>query len=166
MIRTTVIETPVGPLALLEHDGALVASGFTADPTEMHDRLPTALRSYELVQGDLGDLAKAHEAYFAGDLDALDELPVHQVGGWRLERLWAEMRKIRAGETISYAGLAERAEIVRGARVAGAACARNLIAPAVPCHRILATGGGLNGYYYGLDRKDWLLRHESQPNVL
>ena len=46
-------------------------------------------------------------------------------------------------------------------RAAGAACAYNLIAPVVPCHRALRSDGSLGGYYYGLDRKTWLLRHES-----
>ena len=47
----------------------------------------------------------------------------------------------------------------RAPRAAGAACAYNLIAPVVPCHRALRTDGSL-GLYYGLDRKTWLLRHE------
>ncbi len=45
-------------------------------------------------------------------------------------------------------------------RAAGAACAANLIAPVIPCHRVLRTDGSLGGYYYGLPRKEWLLRHE------
>ena len=43
------------------------------------------------------------------------------------------------------------------ARAAGAACAANLIAPVIPCHRVLRTDGSLGGYYYGLERKQWLL---------
>ncbi|NDI24553.1 MAG: MGMT family protein, partial [Actinobacteria bacterium] len=45
-------------------------------------------------------------------------------------------------------------------RAAGSACARNLIAVVVPCHRIVKTGGALGNYAYGLKAKEWLLRHE------
>jgi methylated-DNA-[protein]-cysteine S-methyltransferase len=45
-------------------------------------------------------------------------------------------------------------------RAAGAACAANLIAPVIPCHRILRGDSSLGGYYYGVRLKDWLLRHE------
>jgi methylated-DNA-[protein]-cysteine S-methyltransferase len=178
MIRATVLDTPIGPLALLERDGALVASGFTADPRELHARLHPSLRrggrSGQVGWGDtdnlvtapdLGDISKAHEAYFDGDLTALDALPVHTPASWRREKLWAALREVRPGQTITYGELADRAGITRGARAAGQACAQNLVAPTIPCHRIVAAGGSatrrLNGYAYGLDRKEWLLRHES-----
>jgi methylated-DNA-[protein]-cysteine S-methyltransferase len=71
------------------------------------------------------------------------------------------MRAVRPGTTISYTDLATRVGLPRtAARAAGAACAANLIAPAVPCHRVLRSDGSLGGYYYGLARKRWLLRHE------
>jgi methylated-DNA-[protein]-cysteine S-methyltransferase len=166
MIRSTVLQTPVGPLAMLEHETALVGAGFTAEPRELHARLHPSLRTHELVAiADLGEISKAHEAYFAGDLDALDALTVHAPGTPRRERLWAVLRGVGPGETVTYGELADRAGLVRGARAAGQACARNLIAPVIPCHRVVAsTGTGarrLNGYYYGLNRKEWLLRHES-----
>jgi methylated-DNA-[protein]-cysteine S-methyltransferase len=70
------------------------------------------------------------------------------------------MRAVAPGTTVSYAVLAAQAGNPDAPRAAGAACAANLIAPVVPCHRVLRTGGSLGGYYYGLDRKRWLLRHE------
>lgn len=166
MIRTFVLDTPIGPLALLERDGILVGSGFTADPSELHDLLHPSLRSEELVMApDLGEIGKAHTAYFDGDLTALDALTVHAPASWRREKLWAVLREVPAGQTMTYGELADRAGIPRGARAAGQACAQNRIAPAIPCHRVVAAGGTaarrLNGYAYGLDRKEWLLRHES-----
>lgn len=168
MIKARVLETPIGPLALLEHDGALVGGGFTADPGELHARLHPSLRALELTAvDDLGDIGKAHLAYFEGDLTALDAVPVHQPGTPTREKLLAALRAVRPGETVTYGELAERAGLARNAaRAAGQACAQNLVAPVVPCHRVLpSTGGGglkrLGGYYYGLNRKDWLLRHET-----
>ncbi|MBA9008019.1 MULTISPECIES: methylated-DNA--[protein]-cysteine S-methyltransferase [Thermomonospora] len=168
MINATVLDTPIGPLALLEHDGALVGGGFTADPRELHVRLHPALRAHDLTEvDDLGDITKAHIAYFDGDLTALDTIAVHQPGTPRRERLLAALRQVRPGETVTYAELAARAGLERtAARAAGQACAQNLVAPVVPCHRVLPAAGGTGlkrygGYYYGAERKQWLLAHES-----
>ena len=70
------------------------------------------------------------------------------------------MRKIPAGKTMSYAELAKRAGSPSAVRAAGSACARNLIAPIIPCHRVVKTGGDLGNYGYGLDVKEELLLFE------
>jgi len=103
---------------------------------------------------------KPVRAYFDGDLTALDGLQVSQPGTPTRTRLWDALRAVPAGQTVSYAGLAASAGLPRAARAAGTACAVNLIAPVIPCHRVLRGDGNLGGYYYGLDRKAWLLRHE------
>jgi methylated-DNA-[protein]-cysteine S-methyltransferase len=166
VIHTTVLQTPIGPLSLLEHEGSLVGAGFTADPRELHAVLHPSLRAHDLVVvPDLGKIGKAHEAYFDGDLTALDALVVHTPAPPKRERLWAALREVRAGQVVTYGGLAAAAGLERGARAAGQACAKNPVAPAIPCHRVVASGGSgakrLNGYFYGLDRKEWLLRHEA-----
>ena len=98
--------------------------------------------------------------YFDGDLAALNQIKVSQPGGDFSQAAWKAMRKVSAGKTISYSELAERAGSPRAVRAAGSACAKNAIALVVPCHRILASNGGLGGYAYGLPAKKWLLRHE------
>jgi methylated-DNA-[protein]-cysteine S-methyltransferase len=157
------MDTPIGPLSLLAHDGRLIAGGFTAGPGDMHARLQPGLRALPVVAaspGELPWLAKPVAAYFGGDLRALDEIPVYQPGPPSRQRLWAALRAVPPGTTVCYTELAAQAGNPRAPRAAGAACAYNLIAPVVPCHRALRTGGSLGGYYYGLDRKTWLLRHE------
>ncbi|MET7329196.1 methylated-DNA--[protein]-cysteine S-methyltransferase [Nonomuraea sp. NPDC005650] len=163
MIAAQLIPTPMGPLSLLCREGVVVAAGFTADPTEMFDRLTPELRSEGLeVVDDLGAVSVAVRAYLDGDLDALDSVPVSQPGSATRKRLHAALREVKAGTTVSYAELAERAGMPRtAARAAGSACAQNLIAPFVPCHRVLPSGGGYGGYYYGVPVKEWLLAHES-----
>ncbi len=160
MIATAVLDTPIGPLSLLAHGDALVGAGFTGDPGELHARLHPSLRPFPLRRGELPWLVKPVRDYFDGDLTALDGLPVNQPGSAARQRLWAELRAVPAGTTISYTGLAQRAGSPRAVRAAGAACAANLIAPVIPCHRAVRTDGSLGGYYYGLARKEWLLRHE------
>ena len=164
-IVTAILDTPIGPLSLLAHGDALVGAGFTGDPGELHARLHRSLRALPLVAGELPWLVKPLRDYFDGDLTAPDGLPVHQPATASRERLWAELRAVPAGATISYTGLATRAGIPRAARAAGSACAANLIAPVIPCHRVLRTDGSLGGYYYGLARKEWLLRHEGAASA-
>jgi methylated-DNA-[protein]-cysteine S-methyltransferase len=160
VVLAIVVDTPIGPLSLLTHGGQLIAGGFTAQPAVMHARLAPPLRALTLEPADLPWLAKPVAAYFDGDLRALDEIPVCQPGTPSRQRLWAALRAVPPGTTVSYTQLAARAGNPRAPRAAGAACAYNLIAPVVPCHRALRTDGSLGGYYYGLDRKTWLLRHE------
>lgn len=157
---TTTVSTPIGPLSLLAHGGVLAAAGFTADPGELHARLHPSLRVLPLRDGGLPWLSKPVGDYFDGDLAALDGLGVHQPSTPGRERLWAELRAVPAGVAITYTELARRAGSPQAVRAAGAACAANLIAPVVPCHRVLRADGSLGGYYYGLARKEWLLRHE------
>ena len=159
-IVAATVATPIGPLSLLSHADALVGAGFTAEPAGLHARLARPLRSLPLVPGELAWAAEPVGGYFDGDLAALDALPVHQPSTPGRERLWAQLRLVPPGTTISYTELARRAGSPRAVRAAGAACAANLVAPMVPCHRVLRSDGSLCGYYYGLDRKAWLLRHE------
>jgi methylated-DNA-[protein]-cysteine S-methyltransferase len=159
-IATASLDTPIGPLSVLAHGTALVAAGFTGDPGELRARLHPRMRPLPLAAAELPWLVKPLHDYFDGDLPAIDGLPVHQPATVLRERLWARLRAVPAGTTISYAALAARAGIPGAARAAGAACAANLVAPVVPCHRALRSDGSLGGYYYGLERKQWLLHHE------
>lgn len=144
--------------------GAVVASGW-----KDLERTFAFLTEAEQARGHRpapqggGATAAAVEAlhrYAAGQLDALDDVAVSQPGGPFLQRAWVELRGVKAGETDSYAGLAERAGSPAAVRAAGQACARNKVAPFVPCHRILRTDGTLGGYAYGLPVKAALLAHE------
>jgi methylated-DNA-[protein]-cysteine S-methyltransferase len=156
-VYATTLDTPVGGLALLVRDDALVAAGFTSIDDQFGRLRETAkLR----VVADLGPFSFALQAYFDGDVTAMDALAVDQHGGGFRQAAWKVMREVPPGETISYAELASRAGIPSAVRAAGSACAQNMVAPIVPCHRIVRTGGGLGGYYYGLQTKEWLLAHE------
>ncbi|MET9065844.1 methylated-DNA--[protein]-cysteine S-methyltransferase [Streptosporangium sandarakinum] len=161
-IEAQVLPTPAGPLSLLSHEGTLVAAGFTADPEEMFARLSPAMRAHGLARvDDLGHAARAVRDYLDGDLTALDTVEVSQPGSPGRQRLLTALREVPAGTTVTYAELAERAGMPRtAARAAGGACAGNLIAPFIPCHRVLPSTGGFGGYYYGTPVKQWLLTHE------
>jgi methylated-DNA-[protein]-cysteine S-methyltransferase len=158
MIDATTIATPVGDLALLARDDVIVAAGF-ASPTTMAERFGG---DELVVRPDLGRLSSPVARYFDGDLAAIDDLPVAQPGGPFQQAAWKLMREVPPGETITYTELAARAGSPLAVRAAGSACARNLVALIVPCHRIVRTGGTHGGYYYGPTTKAWLLTHERQ----
>jgi len=108
---------------------------------------------------------RALEAYFAGDLSALDALQV-QTGGTAFQRqVWSELRKIPVGHTINYGQLAERIGRPTAVRAVGHANGANPIGIIVPCHRVIGTNASLTGYAGGVHRKHWLLTHEGVPNV-
>ncbi|HZU98686.1 MAG TPA: methylated-DNA--[protein]-cysteine S-methyltransferase [Planctomycetota bacterium] len=106
------------------------------------------------------------EAYFAGDLAALDALEVEPEGTDFQRRVWAELRKIRPGETISYGELARRIGRPRAVRACGRANATNPIGLVIPCHRVIGADGSLTGYAGGIERKRWLLEHERRYTAL
>ncbi len=106
------------------------------------------------------EIAAALEAYFAGDLRAIDTLEVDPQGTAFQRRVWAALRTIPAGTTWSYAELARVVGQPTATRAVGAANGRNPIALVVPCHRVIASDGTLGGYGGGLEMKRWLLRHE------
>lgn len=100
------------------------------------------------------------EAYLSGDFAAIDTLPV-KTGGTVFQReVWAALRAIPAGQTISYGELAVRIGRPNAIRAVGLANGANPVGVVVPCHRVIGADASLTGYGGGLERKRWLLEHE------
>ena len=87
--------------------------------------------------------------------------PLEPIGTAFQRRVWAHLRTIPAGETVSYAAVAAGLEVPGSARAVAGACARNPIAVAIPCHRVVRSDGALGGYRWGLERKRALLAREA-----
>jgi methylated-DNA-[protein]-cysteine S-methyltransferase len=107
-----------------------------------------------------GAIGQALNEYFGGDLTAIDAVPVATAGSSFQRNVWSALRKIRAGTTLSYGGLAQELGCPKSVRAVGLANAANPIAIVVPCHRVIGADGSLTGYGGGIDRKRWLLTHE------
>lgn len=121
----------------------------------------TAAREMNPLPTDRGSVAEAVAAYAEGDLAALEGLTAEQPGSAYRQEVWAAMRRVPAGQTVSYAELAQMAGRPQAHRAAAGACANNLIAFVVPCHRVIRSDGSLGDYlYYGPDTKRRLLTRE------
>ncbi len=144
---THTLASPIGPVTLVEKGGALVELRFGAtQPVDGPDRET--------------DLVRAFNRFSAGDLGALDAIPVAPEGTPFQKRVWEELRRIPPGTTISYAELAVRIGRPTATRAVAAANGANPVAIVVPCHRVIAKDGTLHGYGGGLPAKKKLLEHE------
>jgi AraC family transcriptional regulator, regulatory protein of adaptative response / methylated-DNA-[protein]-cysteine methyltransferase len=90
-------------------------------------------------------------------------LPLDVRGTAFQQRVWQALREIPAGKTASYTEIACRIGSPNSVRVVARACAANLLAVAIPCHRVVRHDGGLSGYRWGVERKRALLEKEAQP---
>jgi O-6-methylguanine DNA methyltransferase len=153
---------PVATLMLVtDSDGRLRALDFVDFEERMRRLLARHYGVVELVEGAAPPaITAALDAYFAGDLAALDAVPV-ATGGTEFQRtVWAALRTIPAGETRGYGDLAAAIGKPGAARAVGLANGLNPIGIVVPCHRVIGASGALTGYAGGVERKRWLLAHE------
>lgn len=151
------VETPIGPLFLAAAGGALVALSFEGGEEDLGRRFAGSERRQT---ADPAGAVTALRRYFEGDLAALERVAVDPGGTAFQQRVWAELRRIPVGRTVSYAQLARAIGSPDAVRAVGLANGRNPVAVVIPCHRVIASDGTLCGYGGGLDRKRWLLDHE------
>jgi methylated-DNA-[protein]-cysteine S-methyltransferase len=163
---TATIDTPPGPFTIVASDEAVLASGWTSDPETLLPLIGPALRPATVERrADLGPFTRAVADYVAGDVTAIDAVPVAQATSPFLTRAREELRRVPAGAPETYTQLAARSGRPAAVRAAASACARNPTALFVPCHRIVRTDGSLGGFAYGLDVKRWLLDHEQRATA-
>ena len=105
-------------------------------------------------------LAKSVKSWLDGDPQAFAHLKVEQTGGEFYQNVWSALREIPLGEVMTYSELATKAGSPKAVRAAGSACASNLIAPFIPCHRVVQSNGAVGNYGFGSELKYALLVHE------
>ena len=153
------VETPLGMMYLSIRDGALREAGFVetwARPVVSPEEADAA----EDLSAAAARLRDAVSAYFAGDVEALDQIEIDPEGTDFQRAVWRAIREVPAGRTASYQEIARAVGKPAAYRAVGTATGRNPVGIAVPCHRIVRSDGGLGGYGGGLDRKEWFLDHE------
>ncbi len=161
MLEIAVVQTPIGPLTLAARSGRTCLLHFGDDEAAARASLARWYGNIPINRVmDPAGTASVLERYFAGELDALDDVHVEMNGTDFQRKVWSALRDVKAGRTASYADLARVIGSPAAVRAVGAANGANPVAVIVPCHRIIGTNGTLTGYGGGLERKQWLLRHE------
>jgi len=156
MATHAVIDSVVGPLTVVAHEGEIV--GLYMDlqrhrpADDMLGELDLRARRAEPFKTAADQLG----AYFAGTLTRFT-LPLAPRGSVFQQRVWAGLHDIPYGDTESYGGLAERIGSPGAARAVGLANGKNPIGIIIPCHRVVGSDGSLTGYGGGIDRKRQLL---------
>lgn len=162
-IRFAVGASSLGAVLVAESDKGICAILLGDDPEvlirDLEDRFPKA----DLIGGD-----KAFEKRVATVVGLVEnpekglDLPLDIRGTAFQQRVWAALRKIPAGKTMSYTDIAKRIGSPQSVRAVAGACAANAIAIAIPCHRVVRNDGGLSGYRWGIERKQALLDKETK----
>lgn len=132
------------------------------DPGVLVRDLQDRFRNAEFVGGDA-----RYEALVAKVIGFVEtpqrgwlDLPLDVRGTAFQQRVWKALRKVPAGETVTYSDIAERVGAPKSMRAVAGACAANNLAVAIPCHRVVRQDGALSGYRWGVERKRALLERE------
>jgi AraC family transcriptional regulator of adaptative response/methylated-DNA-[protein]-cysteine methyltransferase len=160
-IRTASADCPFGRLLVGATDKGVCFIGF-AEPDDalmgdLRRRFPKATVTAD--DPALGGTVKAVLEFLREPKQALD-LPLDLRGTAFQQRVWRTLCGIPAGETRTYAQLAEMAGDPKAIRAVARSCAANPVSLAVPCHRVVGSDGGLTGYRWGISRKKALLEQE------
>ncbi|WP_313404983.1 methylated-DNA--[protein]-cysteine S-methyltransferase [Aeromicrobium sp.] len=152
-MKTRWMDSPIGGLRLHVDAGLLTRIEFDAEPTGEHRDDPL-----------LDEVERQLTAYFAGERREFD-LPVAADGTEFQKKVWAYLRTIPYGQTVTYGRIATDLGYEAGiSRAVGAANGANPIPIVVPCHRVIGSDGKLTGYAGGVERKTTLLELE-QPGL-
>lgn len=163
-IRFALGQCSLGAILVAATDKGICAIALGDDPDallrDLQDRFPKA----KLIGGDedFEKLVATVVGFVETPSQGLD-LPLDIRGTAFQQRVWEALRTIPAGTTASYAEIAKRIGRPRAVRAVAQACANNVIAVAIPCHRVVRNDGALSGYRWGVARKRALLDREARP---
>ncbi|HEX3394961.1 MAG TPA: methylated-DNA--[protein]-cysteine S-methyltransferase [Acidimicrobiales bacterium] len=151
------VDSPMGTI-LLTADGEALSGVYFTD----HRHSPAPATGWRHDDAALEPVRAQFREYFDGRRRQFD-LPVVLHGSPFELTVWAALRDVPYGETVSYGHIARAIGRPTAARAVGAANGRNPVCIVVPCHRVIGANGTLTGYGWGLERKVWLLDHEKRP---
>jgi methylated-DNA-[protein]-cysteine S-methyltransferase len=151
-----IVDSPSGRL-ILTGDSRALSGLYLLDAGE---RSASVHSSWTLQPGLFPVVQEQLAEYFAGALTDFD-LPLAPRGTAFQLDVWAELTRIPYGSTVSYGEVAAAlGKSPVASRAVGLANGRNPISVIVPCHRVIGADGSLTGYGWGVERKEWFLRHE------
>ncbi len=160
-IRFAVGECSLGGILVAATEKGICAIELGSDPQALVEELQRRFRNAKLVGGDAGfEEIVAAAVGLAEDPARGLGLPLHVRGTAFQLKVWEALRGIRPGQTATYKEIAAKAGVPGAVRAVGRAIGANKIAVAIPCHRVIRTGGALSGYRWGVERKAALLARE------
>lgn len=162
-IRFAIGDCSLGAILVAATERGVCAISLGDDPEklacEFQDRFPRA----ELIGGDAQfEKWVAHVVGYVDNPAIGLDLPLDIRGTAFQQRVWRALRDIPIGSTATYTEVAQRIGAPKSARAVARACATNVLAIAIPCHRVVRTDGSLSGYRWGVERKRALLKKESR----
>jgi len=162
VIRFAVGQCSLGAILVAQSQRGICAILLGDDPDLLVRELQDLFRKASLIGGD-ADFEQL-VAQVVGFIEAPAvglNLPLDVRGTAFQMRVWQALREIPAGETVSYAQIAERIGSPKAVRAVAQACGANHIAVAIPCHRVVRRDGDISGYRWGVERKRELLKREA-----
>jgi len=154
-------DSPIGRIVFASNGCGICALDFAEYEKRMDALLTRRFGSYSFKRNsDPLNLKARLRRYFDGDLRAFEAESVNSNGSAFQEQVWKALRTIPAGATWTYGQLAAKLSRPNSARAVGHANSLNPVGIIVPCHRVIGASSALTGYAGGLERKQWLLRHE------
>ncbi|MEO6181940.1 MAG: bifunctional DNA-binding transcriptional regulator/O6-methylguanine-DNA methyltransferase Ada [Verrucomicrobiota bacterium] len=161
VIRFAVGESSLGSILVASSEKGVCAISLGDDPNELVQEFQNGFPKAQLIGGDKN--FERVVAQVIGFVEAPQlglNLPLDVRGTVFQQRVWKALCKIPVGSTASYAEIAKRIGAPKAIRAVAGACAANVIAVAIPCHRVLRNDGKLSGYRWGVERKRSLLKKE------
>lgn len=152
----TTCPSPLGTLTLTSDGTSLTGlwmqtQTLPQDAYSRSDDLPVFQQTYQWLN-----------RYFLGNPPDIGSLPLCPAGTEFQQQVWAVLRTIPYGETVTYGAIAKALSPTMSAQAVGQAVGKNPIGIIIPCHRVIGTNGKLTGYAGGIENKAWLLRHEEE----
>ncbi len=162
-IRFAVGDCSLGAILVAASDRGVCAILLGDDPDALVRELQDRFARAELIGGDgeFEQLVAKVVGFVEKPALGLD-LPLDVRGTVFQQRVWQALQRIPSGETVSYAELAQRIGAPKAVRAVAGACAANVLAVAIPCHRVVRNDGNLSGYRWGVERKRALLEREAE----
>ncbi len=162
-IRFAVGECFFGSILVARSERGVCAIFLGDDPDQLTRDLQDQFPPAHLISGDAGFERLVSQVVGFVEAPARDlDLPLDVRGAAFQQRVWKALQGIPAGSTASYADIAGRIGSPKSIRAVARACGTNVIAVAIPCHRVVRTNGGLSGYSWGIERKRALLVREER----
>lgn len=155
------MSSPLGDLYLVASENGL-QSLYWEETTKIP--MASSLQGKDTAVKILKQAETELSQYFHGQRKEFT-VPLDLAGTEFQESVWRQLQKIPYGKTVSYTDIARRIKKEKAVRAVGTANGKNPICILVPCHRVIAAGGGLGGYSGGLDKKMMLLKLEQSPSA-